>query len=63
MAQRKRNATPQRVVKITVGSQTWDLGDIFKADFANISDPKCSVKSVQETLVAVLNVLRGYSEA
>ena len=63
MASKKRDSTPQRVVKISVGSQQWSLGDLFKADFANIHDPKASVKSIQETLILVLNVLRGMEDS
>ena len=39
------------------------LGDLRKADFSAISNPKASVKSCQETLIAILDVLRGFSES
>lgn len=49
----------KKVSKLAMGEEVWQLGDLFKSDFADIADPKASVKSIQDTLIAVLNVLRG----
>lgn len=47
---------------LNINGMTISLGDLRKADFSQIADPKASVKSCQETLIAILNVLRGFSE-
>lgn len=57
----RRDAIPN-VNFLTVNGVTLSLGDIRKADFSQISNPKASVKSIQETLISILDVLRGFSE-
>jgi hypothetical protein len=47
---------------ITINGMTLSLGDLRKEDFSSIQNPKASVKSIQDTLIALLNVLRGFSE-
>ena len=58
----KRDAIPN-VNFLTINGMTVSLGDIRKADFSAIPNPKASVKSCQDTLISILNVLRGFSEA
>ena len=57
----KRDAIPN-VNFLTIGGLTVSLGDIRKSDFSSIKNPKASVKSCQDTLIAILDVLRGFSE-
>lgn len=47
---------------IRIGNVTYNLGDLRKADFDGIPDPKASVKSCQTTLIAILNILRGHED-
>lgn len=48
---------------LNINGMTISLGDLRKADFSQIANPKASVKSCQETLIAILDVLRGFSES
>jgi len=57
----KRDTIPN-VNFLTIGGLTVSLGDIRKSDFSSIRNPKASVKSCQDTLIAILDVLRGFSE-
>ena len=47
---------------ITIGQTTYDLGDLRKEDFAGVVDPVASIKSVQETVIEILNILRGHQQ-
>ena len=47
---------------LNINGMTISLGDLRKVDFSQIANPKASVKSCQETLIAILNVVRGFSE-
>lgn len=58
----KRDSPPLPVNFITINGMTLSLGDLRKVDFSSIHDPKASVKSLQETMVALLGVLRGFAE-
>ena len=44
---------------VTSASISASLADIQKSIFQSISDPAASVRSLQETLISVLNILRG----
>ena len=58
-----RRDAPVVVNKIVVGGLECQLGDLRKADFANIHDPKAAVNSIQQTLIAILNILRGAEDS
>ena len=47
---------------ITINGMTLSLGDLRKADFSSIPNPKASVNSLTETMTAILDILRGFSE-
>lgn len=58
----KKRDAPRKANFIGIGGVTYSLGDLRTTDFAHIANPKASVKSCQETLIAILDVLRGFSE-
>lgn len=47
---------------IRIGNVNYDLGDFHKADFDGIHNPKASVKSCQQTLIEILDILRGHKD-
>ena len=57
-----RDGTVQPVNFITINGMTLSLGDLRKADFSSIPNPKASVNSLKETVTAILDILRGFSE-
>lgn len=57
----KREA-PREMNFITINGMTFSLGDLRKADFSQLQDPKASVKSIQAWAIQVNNILRGFSE-
>lgn len=57
----KRDA-PQVMNFLNINGMTLSLGDLRKADFSELEDPKASVKSIQEWAIQVSNILRGFSK-
>lgn len=57
----KRDA-PAIVNFLSINGMTLSLGDLRKADFSAIEDPKASVKSIQAWAIQLNNILRGFSE-
>ena len=53
-------------INLQIGSAaptTLELGDLRAADFAHIERPKCSVKSCQACLNAILDVIQGQEDS
>ena len=51
-------------LKIGTSAQTTlELGDLCAADFEHIERPKCSVKSCQACLNAILDVIQGAEDS
>ena len=50
-------------LKIGSGSTTLEIGDLCADDFKNIERPKCSVKSCQACLNAILDVILGEEDS
>ena len=48
---------------ININGLLLSLGDLRKADFSQIKNPKASVISCQKTLIEILDVLRGFAES
>lgn len=57
----KRDA-PQEMNFLTINGMTLSLGDLRKADFSQLQDPKASVKSIQAWAIQLNNILRGFAE-
>ena len=57
----KRDA-PREMNFLTINGMTLSLGDLRKADFAQLHNPKASVKSIQAWAIQLSNILRGFSE-
>lgn len=57
----KRDA-PQIMNFLTVNGSVYALGDLRKADFSTLEDPKASVKSIQAWAIQLNNILRGFSQ-
>ncbi len=57
----KRDA-PQVMNFLNINGMILSLGDLRKADFSELEDPKASVKSIQEWAIQVSNILRGFSK-
>ena len=53
--------TPKIMNFLTVNGSVYTLGDLRKADFSSIEDPKASVKSLQAWAIQINNILRGFS--
>ena len=47
---------------LTINGMTLSLGDLRKADFAALEDPKASVKSIQAWAIQLNTILRGFAE-
>ena len=47
---------------LTVGGMTLSLGDLRKADFSALQDPKASVNSLKTWAIQLNNILRGFSQ-
>lgn len=60
--EQKRDATPIANF-LNIGSVTYALGDLHKADFSSLEDPAASVKSIQAWAIALNNILRGTEES
>lgn len=52
--------TPQIMNFFQVNGMTYSLGDIRKADFSALGNPKASVKSIQDWAIQLSNILRGF---
>lgn len=57
----KRDA-PRVLNFLTINGMTLSLGDLRKADFSALEDPKASVKSIQSWAIQLNNILRGFAE-
>lgn len=57
----KRDA-PREMNFLTINGMTLSLGDLRKADFSQLHDPKASVKSIQNWAIQLSNILRGFAE-
>lgn len=47
---------------LNINGMTLSLGDLRKADFSSVEDPKASVKSIQAWAIQLNNILRGFSQ-
>ena len=54
--------TPKLMNFLTINGMTLSLGDLRKADFASLEDPKASVNSLKAWAIQLNNILRGFSE-
>lgn len=54
----KRDA-PNIINFFNVNGITYALGDLRKADFSMLDDPKASVNSLREWAIQLNNILRG----
>ena len=66
MANKKRASTrsdgsPRTVNVLNINGNLYSLGDLRKADFSALEDPKASVKSIQAWAKNLNNILRGFS--
>lgn len=57
----KKRDSPLAMNFLTINGMTLSLGDLRKADFSQLPNPKASVKSIQDWCVQVGNILRGFS--
>ena len=57
----KRDA-PKVMNFFNINGSLYSLGDLRKADFSSLEDPKASVKSLQAWAIQVSNILRGFSQ-
>ena len=57
----QKRSAPQVMNFLNINGMTLSLGDLRKADFSGLEDPKASVKSIQEWAIQVSNILRGFS--
>lgn len=51
-----------RVTHLQLGNVIYNLSDIHTSDFASITDPTASIKSCQDAIIAILNILRGFED-
>lgn len=54
--------SPRAMNFLTINGMTLSLGDLRKADFAALEDPKASVKSIQAWAIQLNTILRGFAE-
>lgn len=47
---------------LNINGNLFSLGDLRKADFSSVEDPKASVKSIQAWAIQLNNILRGFSQ-
>ena len=47
---------------LTIGGNTYSLGNLRKSDFSSLEDPKASVISIQQWAIQLNNILKGISE-
>lgn len=59
----QRRDAPREMNFLTINGMTLSLGDLRKVDFAQLQDPKASVKSIQAWAIQLNNILRGFAEA
>ena len=59
----RAGGTPQTVNVLNINGNLFSLGDLRKADFSAVEDPKASVKSIQAWAIQLNNILRGFSQA
>ena len=57
----KRDA-PRVMNFLNINGMTLSLGDLRKADFSELENPKASVKSIQAWAIQLSNILRGFAE-
>lgn len=57
----KRDA-PNIMNFFNINGMLYSLGDVRKSEFANIEDPKASVKSIQAWAIQINNILRGFPQ-
>ena len=61
-ARSKKRDTPKPVNFLNINGIALSLGDLRKADFSAITDPKASVNSLREWAIQLNNILRGFAE-
>ena len=54
---------PRIVNVININGTPYSIGDLRKADFSSVEDPKASVKSLQAWAINLNNILRGFSQS
>lgn len=54
--------TPKVMNFFKVNGTVFSLGDLRKADFSGIEDPKASIKSLQAWAIELNNILRGFAQ-
>lgn len=57
----KRDVSPNITNFITINGTNYSLGDLRKADFSALQDPKASVLSIKNWAVQLNNILRGFA--
>lgn len=58
----RSGGTPQTVNVLNINGNLYSFGDLRKADFSSLEDPKASVKSIQAWAIQLNNILRGSSQ-
>ena len=58
----KRDA-PHIMNFLNINGMHMSLGDLRKADFSELEDPKASVKSLQAWAIQLSNIVRGFSKS
>lgn len=57
----RAGGTPQTVNVLNINGNLFSLGDLRKADFSSLEEPKCSVKSLQAWAIQLTRILKGVS--
>ena len=57
----KRDA-PQTMNFLNINGMILSLGDLRKADFSELQDPKASVNSLKNWAIQLNNILRGFAQ-
>ena len=58
-----RDNTPKVTNFINIDGMVLSLGDLRKADFSQIEDPKASVNSLKAWAIQLNNILRGFAQS
>ena len=58
----QKRDTPQVMNFLNINGMTLSLGDLRKADFSGLEDPKASVKSIQAWATQLNTILRGFAQ-
>ena len=61
-SKKAKKDTPKVMNFFQINGTTFSLGDLRKADFSLVENPKASVKSIQAWAIQLNNILRGFSQ-